>query len=1013
MFGIGDAIGSLIDAIFGFIFDLLQPVIEWLVEKIVLPVMNGVVEFTKCILCNMLYNISIFILRLLDFVEMLFRALADLPAKDIAGFKLELSLNGQTGNLMLQVLKSSSVQMAFLSMCVVGVFLIVVMTAFQIIKVEYTTEGAKNAKGPIFQKAFKGVALLLLTPLLVVFGVVFANQLLNLLDIASKANASSTISGQIFITSASDAHYLEGELKYEFGENANGVIARQIQSQMLAYLSFFDSIVKSFKGESGGPDSFAAYERDEKARADIDLGFAAQEDGYKYYLMSDVSKYYKYTEINYLLLILSGCFVLKALAFACFGLVIRLYKVAVLFIVSPAIIGMSVLNEKVLGSWRKAMIGQVVAAYGVVLAINLFFIIVGVLLNIELKFIPAGGADSTFGVISSGMMTLLLKVILVISGCVLIEKFSKEIGEYFGADDLLAPGREMAKKGVELAKKGIKMYLKFYLKALELAATVAAGVASAGAGAAAVKAGTTAASAAAKGAAAAGKAAKAAKGAANAAKGATNAAKGAANAGKGIAENVSKSAGQTAKKGVEGGKKVAEGAKDAASKGADAAKDGASKANNPEDSKPETGDDKPAQDKPEGDSSAEEKTETPQEESKAPKEQDATDNSSSEGDSETANEDDGSDDEEDEEDFEYVGHVGEDDDEPTPEEGVQVEEEDVSENDTDGTAEENSDNTQGEDGAGTEEEPDDVDNILDNVSDKHMLKFDGGGQLDKFIQGAYDEYARQGGTMDEDDFKRSMRRKVRNRAHAIRSKDDGTWKGAIKSKGRAVRARMARGTLNTISLLYGLGEQSDFSGFVNKYSALVKKGADSLGDSTFGQAYENAKYKRGQKTQRHAEKIFSGTLNSVESGAALEFSNQVITRAKVEVAKLPLVGSQILNRNRAAYKHLSDDDQVALIIATIQQLKSAGIVMDYGQVLSKLQSSEDIKLTASDIGSKLDLNKLRSIISYAYMNNGTVNQTELARIFADAIGDQVGDTGSVEMAALMIKVVNETWNDTQ
>ena len=117
MFGIGDAIGSFFDSVFGFLGDILMVVIEWYVKYLVAPIVTAVLEFYKCIFCNMLYNISIFVLRMVDFVEMLFRSLADLPAKDMAGFKVELSLNGQTGNILLQLLKSGSVQMVFLSMC--------------------------------------------------------------------------------------------------------------------------------------------------------------------------------------------------------------------------------------------------------------------------------------------------------------------------------------------------------------------------------------------------------------------------------------------------------------------------------------------------------------------------------------------------------------------------------------------------------------------------------------------------------------------------------------------------------------------------------------------------------------------------------------------------------------------------------------------------------------------------------------------------------------------------------
>lgn len=988
MFGIGDAIGSFFDSVFGFLGDILMTVIEWLVKYLVAPIVSAVLEFYKCVICNAFYNISIFILRMIDFIEMLFRSLADLPAKDMAGFKLELSLNGQTGNILLQVLKSGTVQMAFLSMCIVGVFLIVVMTAFQIIKVEYTTEGAKNAKGPIFQKAFRGVSLLLLTPLLVVFGVVFSNQLLNLLDIATKANASSTISGQIFVTSATDAHYLEGELKYEFGEGSNGIIARQIQTQLYGILALIDSLGSSIQDLFGDPQTATAYERGEAERNSIDNGFASQTTGYKYYLMSDVSKYYKYTEINYILLILSGSLIIKTLCFACFGLVIRLYKVAVLFIISPAIIGMSVVNEKALGNWRKAFIGQVLAAYGVVIAINLFFIIVSVLLTIELKFTPAGGGDAnSFGILSNTMMTQLLRAIMVISGCVLIEKFSKEIGQFFGADDLLAPGKELAKKGLDTLKK----------VAMEVAA-IAASIYTGGAGGAAIKAGAAAAKGAAKGIA------------------------------KKVGQNAAKKAANKAgKKGVEkAGKKAAEGAKKKASEGA---KKSGQKKPDSKDKKPDTGDSKKEEKPKDEKAESPEKDETKQEgaEENAPDE--AKDEAQQEGGEEQQEQ--GAEQEQPQE-QQSEAESGKQSEKQPEEQGVKAEDgNDESSEDDEGSKED--DESSDEEGEGSGDESDDnsdddveeeldeddefMDDVLDEVSDRRFMNYGDKGKVDNFINGVFEVYTENGGKLKKEDFARRMSKKFKKRANDARAtktaNEQGTIRGAIKSSFRAARSNVARTNMNMASLVYGFAQGSRLFGIVNRHSDLVKKGAGNLGSDTFGQAYENAKYKRGQRTQRRAERLFDGSLKAYESGGAIEFSNQVIKKAEVELSRLPLIGEQILNRNRNAYGQLSDRDQITLILSTIEQLKSAGIIMEYDQVLNKLQSSGDIKLTASEIGSNLNLDKLRNIISYAYVNNGRVNQTELAQIFADAIQDQVGDMGNVEMAALMIKLVNETWNETQ
>lgn len=439
---IGNLIGGIIDAIFGLVFKILQPVIEWLVEKIVAPIVMGVVDFVRVLLSNTFYTISCFLLRLIDFVEMLFRALAGLPNNRTDGANITLTLGegGGGGDLLLQLLKSGGVQQAFLSMCVVGIFLLVVTTVFQIIKNEYTTEGAKNAKGPIFQKAFKGLTNLLLLPLLVVFGIIFANQLLNLLDIATKSNAGATISGQLFVTAATEAQYsvlgTAEDDKWIFEKDS--YTYREIMGISLSFEAFITTLADSFSGK----DIFADTGGD-LGKADESVNDAYATQSKKYYLISQVSKDYDFSRINYLLLILGACIILKVLFFTCFGLVLRLYKCAVLFIISPAIIGMTPINEGGLGKWRTSFIGQVLAAYGTVLSINLFFIVVGVLLNIKVSFTGFGGG---FDVLSGSLMTALLKCIFVIAGCILIEKFTKELGGYFGADDAASAGKDLAKQ---------------------------------------------------------------------------------------------------------------------------------------------------------------------------------------------------------------------------------------------------------------------------------------------------------------------------------------------------------------------------------------------------------------------------------------------------------------------------------------------------------------------------------------------------------------------------------------
>ena len=443
LLGLGDMIASAFNKV---LMAVVEPILKFVFEWILTPIIKLLLKFIAYSAGAVNYVIGSFLLQLIDFVEVIFRALAGMESVTSSGLKLTLSLNGGTGDILIQLIRHPDIQSAFVSMCVVGLFLLVVTTVFQIIKVEYTTEGAKNAKGPIFQKAFKGMANLMLLPMLVIFGIVFANQLLGLLDTATKgSNNGATISGLIFICSATDAHYRSNEdiIAME-GETITGIAT---EGANYAIAEFIEGLFSGWSDEELASDYKFNIE-------EVENKFMTQASGHKYYSIKDVSKYYNYAYINYILLLFGSVFALKALFFACFGMINRLYKCAVLFIISPAIIGMTPVNEGGLGKWRTAFIGQVLAAYGTILSLNLFFIIVRVLLSMDIRFTYTGGA-AIAGMMTSTMMSSLLKCIFVLAGCLLIEKFSKEIGGYFGADDAMSAGKETSSQVGDLAMKGV------------------------------------------------------------------------------------------------------------------------------------------------------------------------------------------------------------------------------------------------------------------------------------------------------------------------------------------------------------------------------------------------------------------------------------------------------------------------------------------------------------------------------------------------------------------------------
>ncbi len=458
---VGSILGGIFNAIFGKLMSWLSGVFNWVVnllmKYIIAPFISFIVNLINYFLSIIWYNISLFILNLIDYVQVLFRALAGINDGDI---KLTLSSGGNDGDLLIQLIQSEDVKNVFLSMCIVGVFLLVITTIFQIIKVEYTTEGAKNAKGPILNKAFKGLCNMIMIPALCICGVFIGNRVLELLDTATKPDENSTMAGQLFVAAAGDAFYDSKDYEVYISSPEPVFATLQLLTQIfpIAWNSARDAWgdVDTTTGEAGTAqkDGYTINEAllvtHNFNQDTVESNFSKNADGYSYYNIANVTRYYNISEINYLLLILGGCILIKTLYFTCFGMIVRLYQCGMLFIISPAVIGMTPINESGLSKWRSDFIGSAISAYGVVLAMNIYLILVKVLLSITFTF--EGTATYYFG---AGVMESLLKCVIVIGGALYIEKFSGQIGGYFGAKDALAQGKEMEKGVKDQAKKAV------------------------------------------------------------------------------------------------------------------------------------------------------------------------------------------------------------------------------------------------------------------------------------------------------------------------------------------------------------------------------------------------------------------------------------------------------------------------------------------------------------------------------------------------------------------------------
>lgn len=509
----------------------------------------------------LVYAIGSLLLMFLDFVQDCFKKLAGLDTYYYEGTTSAF----EKEDILQRLLTTPEILKAFGSLVVVGIILLFIFTIVQFIRIEYTTEGAKNSKGNIIQQSLKSLAMFVIVPIATLIGIFLSNKILQILDNATDPSPGSTIAGNIFKISVYDANPVRAgeskisgfgkmqqeaiflsdydaydgpvfkgtywgknfwgetviktaKLKIEGYENDNmdaikgfaNVAKMQVEDTGKTEISptgIVTSVYKIFAGSDDvvfkngwigksvtikkidpaqlAPSVLSGKEGEELAEAIDDMmahrnredaqittnaytgdwkgnftGVGLKKgDGLDYTNTFAVVYFYNMQDISYFTLFVCSGFALVCLYKAAFGMVMRLYMCAILFVISPPIIAMAPMdNGKALSSWKSKFIGQVLAGYGTVVALNLFFTVLPIIEKIELFSDThtnelTGKADVPWRILPASFFNGLVQMVFVLVGCFMLKDISKTISGLIGAEDAMASGDGMSKQvGSAVAK---------------------------------------------------------------------------------------------------------------------------------------------------------------------------------------------------------------------------------------------------------------------------------------------------------------------------------------------------------------------------------------------------------------------------------------------------------------------------------------------------------------------------------------------------------------------------------
>lgn len=263
---------------------------------------------------GVMYKAQASICYIIDFIRQIFYKLCGLDT---------VVVDGENVDLVSSLVQSNTVHRVFLTIMLIGVILLTIFLIIALIRANYTANERKT-RGAILSKAAQSFLIMLLIPFLLLAGMTLVNTIM----------ASINSSMQIYITGGQSS--IGGQMLITTGNNA-------------------------FIGSSG-------------SREQIEQMFLSGQLDYNN--LSVVKQYYDITEMNYVVGILGGLVMLVMFVISSITFIQRIFDIILLYIVSPITTSTIPLDEgNRFRVWKDMLISKILGAYGIILVMNLFFLI--------------------------------------------------------------------------------------------------------------------------------------------------------------------------------------------------------------------------------------------------------------------------------------------------------------------------------------------------------------------------------------------------------------------------------------------------------------------------------------------------------------------------------------------------------------------------------------------------------------------------------------------------------------
>lgn len=267
---------------------------------------------------DLLYSFQKTIGYIIDFIKDIFYMLAGIDT---------VNINGKDTDLLSNFLLSDVVKKSFFYIFLIAVVLLIVFVIISIIRSEYANGQNKKSKTIILGKAFQSFIIFLIIPFVLISGITLSNTVVKSVNQSMnpyilETGQEATIGGQLLVTSG-----------------------------------------------------YYAYIGEESERAEIEIKFITGELDYNN--KEVVSQYYKIRNLDFFVGILGGLVILVMFVMSAISFIQRIFDIVLLYIISPINVSTIPLDDgNRFRIWKEMLIAKVLSAYGIILSMNLFFIII-------------------------------------------------------------------------------------------------------------------------------------------------------------------------------------------------------------------------------------------------------------------------------------------------------------------------------------------------------------------------------------------------------------------------------------------------------------------------------------------------------------------------------------------------------------------------------------------------------------------------------------------------------------